>query len=423
MKEEFSHVDREANHMRLRKSLTLLIIIFVLMISSIACGFSLGKTVTTPSEIRKNQPTSEIHEPVITQNVEFVAPLAQPTVISNPLLTTNEEAILVDMYRRINPAIVNVITYSRQGNYVTSNGQGSGFLYDTNGHIITNSHVVHGSDQLEVLFSNGMSENASIIGEDLNSDLAVIKVENYPTEAQPLPLGHIEEVAVGQTVVALGNPFGLDGTLTKGIISALGRTIPALTSFSIPQAIQTDAPINPGNSGGPLLNLKGEVIGVNAQIETGGNSRSNSGVGFAIPVSIVSRVIPELIANGKFNWSWLGVVGGNLNSTVRKAMDLNVERGAYVSEVISGGPAQQAGIRGSTRQVALDNRIVEVGGDVIIGIDGVEVGTFEDILIYIALNTRPGQQVNLTIIRNGKTQNITLTLQPRPTGSIELDQR
>lgn len=409
--------------MRLNKSLTLIIIVLMLVLTSIACGFSLGTSVVAPVEINRIQPTSAIREPATTQNVEFSPPLAQPTVASAPLLTTNEEAILVDLYRRVNPSVVNVITYSKQGNYIVSSGQGSGFLYDANGHIVTNSHVVHGSDQIEVLFSNGLSEDARLVGEDLNSDLAVIKVENYPAEAQPLTLGHIEEVAVGQTVVALGNPFGLDGTLTKGIISALGRTIPALTPFSIPQSIQTDAPINPGNSGGPLLNLKGEVIGVNAQIETGGNSRSNSGVGFAIPVSIVARVIPELITNGKFSWSWLGIAGGNLNSTVRKAMDLNVERGAYVSEVVAGGPAQQAGIRGSTRQVTLDNRIVEIGGDVIIGIDGIEVGTFEDILIYIALNTQPGQQVDLTIIRNGKTQNVTLTLQPRPTGSVEFDQR
>lgn len=404
--------------MNLNRAFLFFLLISILIFSTIACGLSVNAT----PETNENLPTRNAQEPVITQNVEPAIPLMQPTIVSQPLLTTSEEAILVDMYRRINPSVVNIITYANQGNAIVSSGQGSGFLYDADGHIVTNSHVVHGSDQLEVQFADGLSVSARIIGEDLNSDLAVIKVEDYPADAQPLPLGRIEEIAVGQTAVALGNPFGLGGTLTKGIISALGRTIPALTPFSIPQAIQTDAPINPGNSGGPLLNLKGEVIGVNAQIETGGTSRSNSGVGFAIPVSIVSRVVPELITNGEYLWSWLGVVGGNLDATARKAMDLSVERGAYISEVVNGGPAQQAGIRGSSRQITLDDRMVEIGGDVIIGIDGVEVSTFEDILIYIALNTRPGQNVDLTIIRNGDTQNVTLTLQPRPTDTIEFNQ-
>jgi 2-alkenal reductase len=230
----------------------------------------------------------------------------------------------------------------------------------------------------------------------------------------------MNEVAVGQTVVAIGNPFGLGGTLTRGIVSALGRTIPALTSFSIPQAIQTDAPINPGNSGGPLLNLKGELIGVNAQIETGGTSRSNSGIGFAIPVSIVTRVVPALIKDGKFQWGWLGVVGHSVNPTMVKAMDLPVAQGAYVSQVIAGGPAEQAELRGTNDEVSEGNHPVEIGGDVITAIDGVQVSSFEDILIFIALNTTPGQQVTLTVIRDGKPQEILLTLQVRPQENIDL---
>ncbi|OQY88763.1 MAG: hypothetical protein B6D39_10785 [Anaerolineae bacterium UTCFX2] len=405
--------------MKFQKTIAILSFIIALLISSVACGFTFETAPVFTPEVEVVLPTQEVEETVAVQLIELTTPLQQPTAAAEPIITTSEEAILVEMYRRINPAVVSVLTYDLQKNIVVSSGQGSGFLYDTNGHIVTNSHVVHGADQVEVLFSNGLSVKGKVIGQDLNSDLAVIKVENVPADAQPIPLGHIEDVAVGQTVVALGNPFGLDGTLTKGIVSALGRTIPALTTFSIPQAIQTDAPINPGNSGGPLLNLKGEVIGVNAQIETRGNSRSNSGVGFAIPVSIISRVVPELITNGKFEWSWLGVVGGNLNSTTREAMGLSVERGAYISEVVNGGPAQLAGLHGSTREINYDSRIIEIGGDVIVGINGVEVSTFEDILIYIALNTIPGQQVDLTIVRDGKTQNVPLTLQPRPPGSSE----
>ncbi|MEW5869392.1 MAG: trypsin-like peptidase domain-containing protein [Chloroflexota bacterium] len=293
-------------------------------------------------------------------------------------------------------------------------GQGSGFVFDASGHIVTNAHVVHGADQLEVTFSGNDTRRAEIIGEDLHSDLAVVKVDDMPSGITPLPLGSMDEVAVGQTVVAIGNPFGYGGTLTRGIVSALGRNIPALTSFSIPQAIQTDAPINPGNSGGPLLNLKGEVIGINAQIETGGNGRVNSGIGFAIPVSIASRVIPKLIEDGSYSWGWLGVRGGDLTLTLVEAMQLPVDKGAYIAEVISGGAADKAGLRGANKQTTVDGRLVEVGGDVIIAIDGTPVHSFEDILVYISLKTSPGQTVQLTIVRNGETKEVSATLQPRP---------
>ncbi len=280
--------------------------------------------------------------------------------------------------------------------------------------IVTNSHVVNEADRIEVIFSDGFIEPAEVVGDDPHSDLAVIHVDELPQNVRPIPLGSMEQVAVGQTAVALGNPFGLGGTLTRGIISAMGRSIPALTSFSIPQAIQTDAPINPGNSGGPLLNLAGEVIGVNAQIETGSDSRSNSGVGFAIPVSIVSRVVPTLIEKGSYQWSWLGVVGGNLTPALSQAMKIDVERGAYLSEVTAGGPAEEAGLRGTSEEITFDGQYLGVGGDVIVGIDGIVVNSFDDLLIYVALNTKPGQKVLLTIVRDGKMQETWLTLQARP---------
>jgi S1-C subfamily serine protease len=242
-----------------------------------------------------------------------------------------------------------------------------------------------------------------------------------PGDVQPLPLGDIGEVAVGQTVIAIGNPFGLGGTLTRGIVSALGRSIPALTAFSIPQAIQTDAPINPGNSGGPLLNLRGQVVGVNAQIETSDGSRVNSGVGFAIPVSIVERVVPSLIQNGKYEWGWLGVVGGTINPTMIEAMKLPVQKGAYISQVVNNGPAERAGLLGSRDEVVVEGRRTEIGGDIIVAIDGQPVSSFEDILIHIALNTRPGQKVVLSIIRDGEAQDITVTLEPRPSGTREFN--
>lgn len=393
----------------------ILLIASIVSITTLACGtLSITLPRAVPTQIQPTQPQ------ISPSGLQPVAAPPQPSLPKEPLITTNEEAILVDLYNRINPSVVNIITYNNQISSLTPASQGSGFLFDENGDIVTNSHVVHGADEIDIVFSDGSTQAGNLLGEDLHSDLAVIRVGQVPVNAKPIPPGNMNEVAVGQTVVAIGNPFGLGGTLTRGIVSALGRTIPALTSFSIPQAIQTDAPINPGNSGGPLLNLKGELIGVNAQIETGGTSRSNSGIGFAIPVSIVTRVVPALIKDGKFQWGWLGVVGNSVNPTMVKAMDLPVTQGAYVSQIIPGGPAEQADLRGSTREVSEGNRQVEIGGDVITAIDDVQVSSFEDILIYIALNTTPGQQVNLTIIRDGKTQQILLTLQVRPQENIDL---
>lgn len=376
----------------------ILVMLFLLLVAaSLACGsFGVNSQTTIPTQA----------EPAITVIVEPPASVALPQIAS-------EDQALVNLYQRANPSVVNITIYASNNGQVIALGQGSGFIYDLSGNIITNAHVVHGADQIEVTFYDGLTRQAELIGEDLHSDLAVVNVD-LPEGIQPLQLGDMNELAVGQTVVAIGNPFGLSGTLTRGIISALGRTIPALTIFSIPQAIQTDASINPGNSGGPLLNLNGEVIGVNAQIETGSTSGSNAGVGFAIPVSIIERVVPSLIENGEYVWAWLGVRGGDVYPLLVEAMNLPVEQGAYLAEVIEGGPSSKAGLRGSTDTVTIDGRQVDIGGDIITAVDGIEAKSFDDVLIYIALKTSPGQQVVLTILRNGETQDITVTLEPRP---------
>jgi 2-alkenal reductase len=351
--------------------------------------------------------------------VATLAP-AQSAPVALPSVTSNEDDVLVALYQAVNPAVVNIITYADQGQFLAPSGQGSGFVVDGEGHIVTNAHVVHGSDAVDVVFSDNTTLSGKVVGEDLHADLAVVKVDNLPAGVNPLPLGNMADVHVGQTVVAIGNPFGLGGTLTRGIVSAMGRTIPALTQFSIPQAIQTDAPINPGNSGGPLLNLRGQVIGVNAQIETGDGSRANSGVGFAIPVSIIAKVIPNLIANGKMEWSWIGVVGGSLTPALVKAMDLPVDKGAYIAETVPDGPADKAGLRGATNETTSEGRRVQTGGDVIIAVDGQPVSSFEDILIYLALNTEPGQSVTLTILRDGKQMDVQVTLGARPNDAVQL---
>jgi 2-alkenal reductase len=344
---------------------------------------------------------------------------ALPTPVALPQEILDEQDVLVNLYARANPSVVNITIFGQQGNQVLPLSQGSGFVFDSGGNIVTNAHVVNGGDQVEVTFSDGIIQPAQIVGEDPHSDLAVVKVEQLPADVRPLILGEMNTLAVGQTVVAIGNPFGLEGTLTQGIISALGRTIPALTPFSIPQSIQTDAAINPGNSGGPLLNLEGDVIGVNAQIETDGTSRSNSGVGFAIPVSVVHRVVPVLIQDGKFDWSWLGVQGGDVTPVLAEVLGIPEMRGAYIAGVAPGGPAEQAGLRGASEEAVVDGRPLLIGGDVITQIDDQAVRSFDDLLIFIALETDPGQEVELTALREGSPQIIFLTLEVRPESLIQ----
>lgn len=368
-------------------------------------------------------PNSSSVEPETLGPVEtavFLPDVSQPEV-QPPSFPLEDESGLTALYERVNPAVVNITVFASQGGDALPVSQGSGFVYDAQGNIVTNAHVIHGAEEVEVTFSDATVRIAEIIGEDLNSDLAVVKIDDLPEGVQPLSLADMESLAVGQSVVAIGNPFGLDGTLTRGIISALGRNIPALTPFSIPQSIQTDAAINPGNSGGPLLNLQGEVIGVNAQIETDGTSRSNLGVGFAIPVSIVERVVPDLIAKGEHEWAWLGVRGGSLNPTLVEAMDLPIEKGAYIAAVIDGGPASKAQMSGANREVTVNSRRVAVGGDVITEINGQAVRSFDDLLIYISLNTSPGQTVTLTILRDGEYSTVDVTLEERPADLTSLE--
>ena len=379
-------------------SLQKILVFLLLPILALACGISFPLTnLATPTS----------------QPAPTFAPAVQ-TPVTLPAPVTDEQSTLIELYQRVNPSVVNITIYASQSGQVVPLSQGSGFVFDDQGHVVTNAHVVQDAEQIDVTFSDGTVLSGEVLGVDLNSDLAVLKVGQMPSGVGPLSLGDLDTLEVGESVVAIGNPFGLEGTLTRGIVSALGRTIPALTPFSIPQAIQTDAAINPGNSGGPLLNLQGEVIGVNAQIETSGINTSNSGVGFAIPVNILKRVVPDLVRNGQTEWSWLGIVGGNLQPTQVEAMHLPVDRGAFISEITAGGPAEKVGLQGATDTTTVNGRATLVGGDVITAIDNQPVRSFDDLLIYIALQTRPGQDITLTIIRDEKTQEVSVQLAPRP---------
>jgi S1-C subfamily serine protease len=390
----------------MKRCLRLWILVFIVLLS-LGCAITIPKSFDIlPQFETKSEFEEKLAVPTQT--------IATPVPIVLPENVVDEQSLLVNLYARINPSVVNITVYQLQGGTVRAVGQGSGFLYDENRHIVTNAHVVQDADQVEVTFSDGLITSADVVGLDLNSDLAVVRVEDIPDNVMGLTLGKMEGLAVGQTVLAIGNPFGLDGTLTKGIISALGRDIPALTPFSIPQSIQTDAAINPGNSGGPLLNLHGEVIGVNAQIETGTTSRSNSGVGFAIPVNIVEKVVPELIEKTRVEWSWVGVSGRSLTPDIVEAMNLPVNKGAYIADITKGGPAEKAGLHGSNKQVKVNRREIEIGGDVIVAIDNQPIESFDDLLVYVAMQTKPKQDIKLSVIRDGKIKEIILTLGIRP---------
>lgn len=331
---------------------------------------------------------------------------------SEPLAAGDAGSSLAPLYHEVNPGVVNIRVYVRREG-VPGSGAGSGFILDEQGHIVTNHHVVAGADQVTVVFYNEMEAEAEIVGVDADSDLAVIRVDQLPEEVHPLALGDSDQVQVGEWVVAIGNPFGLGSSMTIGIVSAVGRTIPSqATSFGIPQAIQTDAAINPGNSGGPLIDVRGEVIGVNAQIASGG-TQANAGVGFAIPAEIVRRVVPVLIENGTYQWPWLGVRGNSVNLAIVQANDLDRQQGAYIHAVVEEGPAAEAGLQGSTGTTQVEGFDVPVGGDIVIAIDGVSVAGFSDLLTEIS-HRQPGDTVTLTVLRDGQEIDLAVELEARP---------
>jgi len=320
---------------------------------------------------------------------------------------------LTQLYEQLSPGVVSIQVFAQRGGQV-GEGAGSGFIIDEQGHIVTNNHVVAGAQQVTVIYHNGIEASAEVVGTDEDSDLAVIRVDpaTFPEDVGPLPLADSDQVVPGEWVVAIGNPFGFGGSLTLGIVSATGRLIPSgATTFAIPQAIQTDAAINPGNSGGPLLNLDGEVIGVNAQIATGGGA-ANSGVGFAIPSNVVRRVAPSLIETGRYVWPWMGVEGTSVNLIIQQANDLETQQGAYVNRVVSGSPADQAGLQGSTGQTSIGGVPVPTGGDVVIAANGQQIRDFADLLVSTAFGS-PGDEVELTIIRDGQQITETVTLAAR----------
>lgn len=327
----------------------------------------------------------------------------------------NSDMTLPDLFEHVERSVVQ-ITDSVKSNPADSR-LGSGFVYDNNGHIITNFHVVNGGkgDKLDVTFLDGTVYRATLIGSDPFTDLAVLYVADAPQEKlAPLPLANSSVIRVGQQVAAVGNPFGLSGSMTEGIISGVSRSIPSQEAggFQIPDVIQTDAPINPGNSGGPLLNTRGEVIGINSAIFSA--TGQFAGVGFAIPSNTISKVVPSLVTAGSFQHPWLGVSGTDMTPGIADALGLKEPRGFLVVDVVAGSPAEKAGIRGGDGQVTIDGRPIKLGGDVIVSIDGKVVRKLDDILAYLQSQKSVGDSLKLTVLRNGQEQDINVVLGARP---------
>jgi S1-C subfamily serine protease len=297
---------------------------------------------------------------------------------------------------------------------------GSGFVIDGEGHVLTNNHVVEGANRIQVkLGDSDTPHSAKVIGSDPATDLALLKVDTPAGQLHPLPLGHSSEVEVGDPVVAIGNPFGLDRTVTSGIVSALQRQIQAPDGFSISNVIQTDAAINPGNSGGPLINARGEVIGINSQIATGGGGNGNVGVGFAIPIDTARAEIQQLIETGEVQHAYLGISGGTITPKLAKELNLPVKEGVIVQTVVKGGPADKAGVDGGDTTATIEGAEVSLGGDIITEIDGKKVTDMEEIVEEIN-EAQPGDTLRLKILRDGTEKTVTVTLGERP-NSVEED--
>jgi S1-C subfamily serine protease len=319
-----------------------------------------------------------------------------------------EEQLVTSLYARVSPAVVCITAPERFGECI-----GSGFVIDLEGHVVTNDHVAQAADELLVTLADERTVPAQVIGSDPGSDLAVLKIDVPADILTVAELGDSSSLQVGQRAIAIGNPFGLERTITTGVISSLGRTLNRTGSgFQIAEVIQTDAAINPGNSGGPLLDSQGRVIGVNSAIAS--ESGTNSGVGFAVPVDIVKRVVPELISQGHYQHPWLGVTGRSISPEMVEAADLPVDIGVLVFAVEPGSPAEKAGLRGGDQQIVVSGLPMSAGGDIVIAIDQVEVKRFDDVVNYLASHTSVGDTVTLTVIRDGSQVELSVTLEERP---------
>ncbi|MCW5874914.1 MAG: trypsin-like peptidase domain-containing protein [Anaerolineales bacterium] len=385
--------------MKTQRHRSFLAVISVLVLAALACSSIQLPNASEALQDFSNQVQNQV------ENMQLPQVQPNPEVQVSSDMLSQQEA-LISLYEAVSPGVVSIAVASQLGG-----GQGSGFVYDTQGHIVTNYHVVEGAQYIEVTFPSGFQAVGEVIGEDRDSDLAVLHITAPEGELVPMHLGDSDALQVGQYVVAIGNPFGLSGSMSLGVISSKGRTLDSMNIapnsnqfFSAGDIIQTDAAINPGNSGGPLLNLHGEVVGVNRAIRTFSFNDSgdalNSGIGFAISINIVKRVVPSLIETGKYEYPYLGLSSySNLSLAMAQELGLETTNGALISNVVVGGPSDEAGLQ---------------EGDMIVGINGRVTRNFDQLISYLFSHTSPGDVVVLDIIRNGEPQQINLTLGARP---------
>ena len=353
-------------------------------------------------------------QPTPTPIVIVVTPTPLPPEVTEA--ADVEEQLVINVYARVSPAVVHITSRVIVRDFfwgaVPQEGTGSGFVVDREGHIVTNNHVVEGADRIVVALSDETSVEAQVVGTDPATDLAVLSIDVPGEKLFPVELGSSADLRVGQRAIAIGNPFGLDRTLTTGVVSSLGRPLQTSGQRTVYDVIQTDAAINPGNSGGPLLDSQGQVIGVNTAIYS--PSGGSVGVGFAIPVDTVRRVIESIIEKGYYPHPWLGIRGLTIVPELAEALELPVERGLLVIDAERGEAAAQAGIRGAQREVRLGRYDIPIGGDILIAIDGNKIREMEDLVKYLETETVVGQSVNLTIVRDGQEQTVQVELGEQP---------
>ena len=365
---------------------------------------------------------------VIVLVVFAIIMIPQPNAIKPEIVVTNghdlsaigeivpsysKKLSLIEIFKNSEAGVVRV-NVQRAEEEFTPTGVGSGFVFDKKGHIITNAHVVKDAIKVVVTFLDGRSYNAEIVGVDTFTDIAVIKVNADLSLLSPIFLGDSSNLQVGEPIAAIGNPFGLSGSMTSGIVSQLDRLLPSGAGYSIPDVIQTDAAINPGNSGGPLLNMRGEIVGINTAIQS--TTGEFTGVGFAIPSQTVAKIVPILIKNGEYKHPWIGISGRDIGPDLAKVLNLNDAVGFLVITVIPDSPASRAGLQGSENTVERDGVQYTVGGDIILSVDGLEVREISDILIHLQRAKSVGDEMVLEIIRDGRTTNFTIILGERPNG-------
>ena len=378
--------------------------------SGIILGSTLGvsATIVVFTFLLISLDTTELpSKELVVSNGHKVSTVGETTPIS-----LGKSLSLIEIFEQAEAGVVRV-NVQRETQVLGTSGVGSGFVFDKNGHIITNAHVVEDARKIVVTFLDGNSFNADLIGADPFTDIAVIKVNGERSLLQPLLLGDSSNLRVGEPIAAIGNPFGLSGSMTAGIVSQLGRLLPSQDSgFSIPDVIQTDAAINPGNSGGPLLNMRGEIVGINTAIQSG--TGEFAGIGFAVPSQTLAKIIPFLIREGEYNHPWLGISGRDIDPDLAKVLNLQHSKGFLVVSVIEDSPASKAGLHGSTETTDIDGVSYPIGGDIILEVDGIEVRKIDDILIHLQRQKSVGDEMILEILRDGRTSTFVLKLEERP---------